>query len=223
MVAMSVRSFMMAKFYDASMVAMEKACLSTWRSDLLSRAKGNVLEIGSGTGANLQYYSETVENLELTEPDPHMLAILQNNLTKYPGKIRAEAYSADKLLYPDNSFDTVVSTLVLCSVHSPEETLREIRRVLKPGGLFIFLEHVIASDTPKLIRWQKLFQPFWIFMCGNCHLTRDTEALISDAGFRFDEIERLRSSGGPPIVSPTIKGAAINSPAVIPNSADGRH
>ena len=220
---MSIRSFMMAKFYDASMVAMEEACLATWRSNLLSRAKGNVLEIGGGTGANLQYYSETVENLEITEPDPHMLALLQDNLTKYPGKIRAEAYSADNLLYPDNSFDTVVSTLVLCSVNSPEETLREIKRVLKPGGLFIFLEHVIAKDTPKLIRWQKLFQPFWIFMCGNCHLTRDTEALISDAGFRFDEIERLRSSGGPPIVSPTIKGTAISSPAAKPATADDRH
>ncbi|OAD18781.1 methyltransferase type 11 [Candidatus Thiomargarita nelsonii] len=209
--SMSIRSFMMAKFYDASMRAMEEAGLASWRSELLSCTHGNVLEIGSGTGANLQYYPDSLESLVVTEPDPHMLTILRENIANHSGNIRAERFNANDLQFLDDSFDTVVSTLVLCSVDSPEDTLNEIRRVLKPGGQLVFIEHVIAKETPKLIKWQKFFQPFWIYMCGNCHLTRDTEILISNAGFCFSKIDKLRSSGGPPIVSPTIKGIAINT------------
>ena len=96
-----------------------------------------------------------------------------------------------------------------CSVDSPEATLKEIKRVLKPEGKLYFIEHVLAADKPQLIKWQKFFQPFWKHMCGNCHLTRDTESNIINAGFSFEKIDRLHSTGGPPIVSPIIKGNAI--------------
>ena len=202
----------MAKIYDSSMRKMEKACLSAWRSDLLSEAHGDVLEIGSGTGVNLSYYPESVNSLVLTEPEPHMLDLLRSKISEgYDGKYRAESFAADGLEFPDNSFDSVVSTLVLCSVDSPEAALGEIKRVLKPGGKLFFIEHVIAKEIPRLIKWQKFFQPFWVCMCGNCHLTRDTEMYISNAGFTFHKIERINSSGGPPIVSPTIKGVAISA------------
>jgi ubiquinone/menaquinone biosynthesis C-methylase UbiE len=135
----------------------------------------------------------------------------KNIREQYDEKFRAEAFSADSLNFPDNSFDAVVSTLVLCSVDSPERTLNEIRRILRPEGKLYFIEHVLAKDFPHLIKWQRFFQPFWVNACGNCHLTRDTESNISRAGFTFKMIEKINSIGGPPIVSPTIKGIAINA------------
>lgn len=211
---MSIRSYFMAKLYDASMKKMEEACMSNWREELLSDISGDVLEIGSGTGINLSFYPRSVNKLILSEPDPHMRNILTNNIDSVmKEKCTTTEYPADALDFPDNSFDAVVSTLVLCSVDSANKSLSEIKRVLKPKGKFYFIEHVIAKDTPRLIKWQKLFQPFWIFMCGNCHLTRDTETSIAGAGFEFQSIERVKSLGSPPIVSPTIKGIAINGKA----------
>ena len=208
---MSIRSYFMAKFYDATMKKMEASCFSDWRTELLSDIDGDVLEIGSGTGINLAHYPDAIQSLVLTEPDSHMLRILNNNISEIDNeKISTEMIAADKLGFADNSFDSVVSTLVLCSVPSPERTLEEIRRVLKPGGKLYFMEHVIAADTPHIIKWQKMLQPFWVCMCGNCHLTRDTETYMRNAGFDFDKIDRLRSTGGPPIVAPTIKGVARN-------------
>jgi len=204
----------MAKFYDSSMKEIERLCFSSWRSELLSNVRGDVLEIGSGTGVNLAHYPNSINSLVLTEPDNHMLKLLNETIKQKQAdkssvaNTRTENFAADKLAFPDNSFDSVVSTLVLCSVDSPVATLREIKRVLKPGGRLYFLEHVVAIDKPKLIKWQRLFQPFWKHMCGNCHLTRDTESNITDAGFSFEIIERPYSIGGPPIVSPTIKGIA---------------
>ena len=206
---MSIRSYFMAKFYDSSMKEIERLCFSAWRSELLSDVAGDVLEIGSGTGVNLMHYPNSINSLVLTEPDIHMLKLLNSNIEQSPVKnARAENFTADNLAFPDNSFDSVVSTLVLCSVDSPTATLNEIKRVLKPYGKLYFLEHVIAAEKPKLIKWQKIFQPFWKHMCGNCHLTRDTESNIKGAGFSLERIDRPYSTGGPPIVSPTIKGIA---------------
>ncbi len=199
----------MAKFYDAFMKKMEESCLASWRSNLLTEVQGDILEIGSGTGINLIHYPRSFAKLIMTEPDPYMLELLKKNIEKQANeKVTAEQQPADNLNFPDNTFDAVVSTLVLCSVDSPDEVLHEIKRILKPGGKLFFIEHVVAVNRPKLIKWQKIFQPFWIFMCGNCHLTRDTEKYISNAGFTFDQIDRVNSLGGPSIVSPTIKGTA---------------
>lgn len=206
---MSVRSYFMAKYYDASMKKMERACLSRWRSELLSDINGDVLEIGSGTGANLPYYPQSIHRLVLSEPESHMRDLLRQHINQTPGgKCTAESSSADKLSFPDNSFDSVVSTLVLCSVDSPDTALHEIKRVLKPGGKLYFIEHVLAKDAPHLIKWQRLVQPLWRYMCGNCHTARDTERHISDAGFTFETLEKLHASGAPSLVSPTIKGVA---------------
>lgn len=206
---MSIRSYFMAKFYDTSMQKIEELSFSRWRSELLADVSGDVLEIGSGTGVNLTHYPESIDSLVLTEPDVHMLKLLNENIQqKKVDNTRAENHPADRLSFDDDSFDSVVSTLVLCSVDSPHDTLKEIKRVLRPGGKLYFLEHVRAIEKPHLIKWQKFFQPFWVHMCGNCHLTRDTESNIKHAGFSFERIDRPYSSGGPPIVSPTIFGVA---------------
>ena len=208
---MSMRSYFMARFYDGFMKKMEKKSLSLWRSELLSKLSGDVLEIGSGTGVNLFHYPKSINSLVLTEPDPHMLMYLKKNISeRSKEKIRVENFTSDSLGFPDNSFDSVVSTFVLCSVKSPENSLKEIKRVLKPNGKLYFIEHVLEKEHYSLIRWQKLIQPFWKYMCGNCHLTRETEMYISQAGFSFDEIQKIKSSGGPSIVSPTIIGIASN-------------
>ena len=200
----------MARFYDASMGKIEQACLSNWRSELLSGIAGNVLEIGSGTGVNIQYYPRTVERLFLTEPDPDMLAILRKNVNSLRGvEAEVQCFPADDIRTPDDSFDAAVSTLVLCSVDAPGSALDELKRVLKPGGKLYFIEHVVAKSNPGLVKWQKFFQPFWKFMCGNCQLTRDTERAIVEAGFTLESIERVQSTGGPTVVSPTIKGIAL--------------
>ena len=206
---MSIKSYFMAKFYDASMHGMEDACLADWRTNLLKQAEGDVLEIGCGTGGNLRYFPNTISDLVLTEPDPHMRAQLSQNARDiYRGSYLVEPYGAERIDLPDGSFDTVVSTLVLCSVDSPSATLAEIRRLLRPGGAFLFIEHVVANDNPGLFRWQKFWNRFWIFMCGNCHLIRDTEQAILDAGLEFESIDRTPSTGGPKIVSPSIRGVA---------------
>lgn len=207
--SMSLKSFFMAKYYDTTMRGMEKACLADWRADLLKQSEGQVLEIGSGTGVNLAYFPETISHLVLTEPDPHMRDQLSQNAHEhYRGTFRIEPFGAERIDLPDASFDTIVSTLVLCSVDSLSTTLAEIRRLLRPGGAFLFIEHVVANGDSKLMRWQRFWNRLWVFMCGNCHLTRDTEQAILEAGLEFETIDRTRSSGGPAIVSPSIRGVA---------------
>lgn len=199
----------MARYYDATMRSMEAACLARWRRDLLRPLQGSVLEIGSGTGVNLSWFGPGVTRLVLTEPDAHMRGQLEVKAQGWGGEFcSVEPSGGESIPHPGGSFDVVVSTLVLCSVRSQGATLAEVHRLLKPGGRFVFLEHVLASDPPGLVRWQRFFNPLWNRICGNCHLTRDTEQAILDAGFEFSQIDRTRSRGGPAIVSPTIKGIA---------------
>jgi ubiquinone/menaquinone biosynthesis C-methylase UbiE len=206
---MSLYSYFMARFYDAALNRMEQASLHEWRAKLLCWATGEVLEIGSGTGANLPHYPPGLTSLTLSEPDPHMLRRLQHKLAADQRRnIQLARCAVDELNFPDHSFDTIVATLVLCSVASPVSALKEIRRLLKPDGRFLFIEHVQAGAESRLLRWQKLVQPVWIPLCGNCHLTRDTERNILAAGFRIEQIDRRFASGGPALVSPMIIGMA---------------
>jgi len=211
--AVSFWSYFMARFYDASMRGMEKACLARWRSELLNEVEGDVLEIGAGTGANLAYYSDSVSKLILTEPDAHMRVQLKENAARrWEREYEVATYGAEKIDFPDDSFDSIVSTLVLCSVNSPASALVEVRRLLKPGGTFLFIEHVLAKDRPRLLKRQRFWNRVWVPLCGNCHLTRDTEQSILDAGLELESINRTRFAGGPSIVSPIIKGVARKPP-----------
>lgn len=200
----------MARSYDLTMRGMERACLARWRSELVGTVGGRVLEIGSGTGANFPYYSGAVSELVLTEPDRFMrerLRVAVGAGPRYPVEI--DACAAEAIPYPDASFDFVVCTLVLCSVRSPAEVLREVHRLLRPGGRLVFLEHVAAHGQPRLHRWQRRVQPVWKRVCGNCHLTRDTGRSILEAGFEFGRLDRGRMAGAPAIVAPMIKGVAV--------------
>jgi ubiquinone/menaquinone biosynthesis C-methylase UbiE len=198
-------SWLFAAGYDPFMRRSERACLVEWRRELLAPLSGAVLEIGAGTGANLPHYPGSLDRLVLTDSDDHMLA----RLRRRPEAARAEVVraSAEALPFEAGSFDTVVCTLVLCSVPNVGRTLSEVRRVLRPAGSLVFLEHV-ASDAPARLRWQHRVEPLWSRLAGNCHLTRETNLAIEAAGFTIDHLQRESMRKALPIVRPTIRGVA---------------
>jgi ubiquinone/menaquinone biosynthesis C-methylase UbiE len=193
--------------YDRSLSGAETACLADWRRTLLSTAQGDVLEIGAGTGANLGHYPATVRRLVLAEPNAGMRARLKRKLPEGRDATVIDA-TAESLPLPDKAFDVVVSTLVLCSVDSPGRSLAEVWRVLKPGGRLLFLEHVAAEGRPGQLRWQRVLEPLWRCMAGNCHLTRHTEGAISEMGFHLEDVQResIRKVAG--VVRPSVRGVA---------------
>jgi len=193
--------------YDRFMASAEKHGLAERREKLLSQASGRVLEIGGGTGSNLPYYGPAVEEVVFTEPEEPMARRLEKKLAGQTVRASVVLAPADKLPFDDNSFDYVVSTLVLCTVDDPERALREAHRVLKPGGRLLFLEHV-RSDDPKSAKWQDRLNGFQKkFACG-CNCNRDTLASIETHGFTVGEVVHARFPKGPPHVRPLILGAA---------------
>ena len=203
-------SFLTAFFYDSVMAKTEAACLRQWRHGLLDKVSGEVLEVGAGTGANIGFYSEKVTGLVLSEPDRHMRRRLQQKLDhRNPANIRIIGGTAEKIDLADESVDYVVSTLVCCSVSDLKSSLNEFRRVLRPGGGLVFLEHVAAAEGSSRRRWQNRINPIWKTLMGNCHLNRETEQAIVTAGFDIVQIERESMRKAPPIVRPTIRGLAL--------------
>lgn len=199
----------MAFAYDRLMRGTERACLEAWRHDLLAGLSGNVLEIGAGTGANLTHYPEAVTRLVLTEADPAMLAKLEDRMRAGSRSgVEVRGASAESLPVADASFDVVVSTLVLCSVANVDATLAEVRRVLRPGGSFVYLEHVAAEEASSRFTWQQRIEPFWMRLAGNCHLTRRTGEAIRCAGFVVEAEEHESMRKAMPFLRPTVRGVA---------------
>ncbi len=199
----------MSAIYDSFMESSERACRDAWRGELLSGLEGEVLEIGAGTGINLHYYPRTLSRLVVSEPDAHMRQKLVAKLaSEAPANAEVSSAGVDALPFADASFDVVVSTLVLCSVPDLGDALTEIKRVLKPSGKLVFLEHVAADDRPGRLRWQLRVEPVWKRIAGNCHLARRTGLAIRQAGFEIEiEVkESMRKSL--PIVRASIRGVA---------------
>ncbi len=200
-------SWLLAKIYDPFMRGMEEACGNEWRRALLAGLKGSILEIGAGTGRNLDHYPRGAR-LTLAEPDRHMRRQLEAAVKKHPElEATIVPWAAERIEADAQTFDAVVSTLVLCSVKDVAKVLGEIRRVLKPKGRLVFLEHVAAHD-PKRLKWQRRINPFWRAVAGNCHLARDTESAIRNAGFEIEDVIHESARKALPIVRPTIRGSA---------------
>ena len=200
---------LMAAFYDRLMQGSEEACLQDWRAELLRDLRGDVLEIGAGTGASVPLYSAAVTRLILAEPDRHMRQRLASKCGHNDGRVVISGSGAEALELPDASVDAVVSSLVLCSVTDLQLAIAEVRRVLRPGGRFVFLEHVAAHDRPDRLRWQRRVEPVWKRVFGNCHLTRHTEQALIDAGFTLPDITRESMRKANPLVRASIRGVAI--------------
>lgn len=198
--------------YDRGMKGTEEAGLRDMRRDLLTGARGRVLELGAGTGVNLQLYPEAIETLTMIEPDPHMTKRLREKLAALgkTSEVTVIEAPAESLPFPDDSFDTAVVTLVLCTVPDQAAALEEIARVLKPGGQLLFLEHV-RSRNPSLAKWQDRLEGSWRFLGDGCHCNRDTVAAISAAGFDLGDVDRGALPKAPPIVRPLARGTATRS------------
>jgi ubiquinone/menaquinone biosynthesis C-methylase UbiE len=203
-------SRLMSLIYDRFMRASERACLEAWRTELLADLSGSILEIGAGTGANVPRYPSGVTRLVLIDDDPHMLAKLERRVAdvRRDTEIEIREASAVSLPFADGSFDAVVSTLVLCSVPDPDAVLREIRRVLRPAGAFVYLEHVADEEGTSRFGWQRRVEPVWKRIAGNCHLTRRTGEAIRRAGFVVEDERRESMRKALPIVRPTVRGIA---------------
>jgi ubiquinone/menaquinone biosynthesis C-methylase UbiE len=205
---LSAMSWFLSAIYDPFMRSSEEACLQTWRKELLAEVTGETIEIGAGTGANLPHYTPSVTRLALTEPDRHMFARLaKRTALDRAGRVQLFPAAADALPFADASFDSVVCTLVLCSVPDPDRALAEMYRVLRPGGALVFLEHVAATNRSRLA-WQRRIEPLWKRIGGNCHLTRNTGESIRAAGFQVEHEKAESMRKALPIVRPSIRGVA---------------
>ena len=193
--------------YDRLMSGSEEAGLADRRHELLAQANGRVLEIGAGTGLNLEHYPQSIEEIVFAEPEEPMARRLSRKLSEAGRSAQVVTAPAENLPFEDNSFDTVVSTLVLCTVNDPQRSLSEITRVLRPGGQFLFLEHIRAED-PKLARWQdRLVMPWRAFGHG-CHPNRPTPTFIQGSSLSLEEMEIGEFPKAPPIVRPLAFGRA---------------
>jgi SAM-dependent methyltransferase len=196
-----------ALLYDPFVWVGERAGLRAHRKQSLSRARGFTLEIGSGTGLNLPHYPDDVDELILAEPDAPMRARLEKRLSRSRRRARLIDAPAERLPFPDRSVDTVVSTLVLCTFDFPDLALREIARVLRPGGQLLFVEHV-RSESLTLARWQDRLATPWRGFARGCRCNRATAELIMACGFELDQTCEASWHGMPPIVRPLIVGRA---------------
>lgn len=201
-----------AAMYDRALKASEEAGLGAMRRELLAQASGRTIEIGSGTGVNLDLYPAEVTALTMTEPDPHMARRLRRKLVASSRAVDFREAGAERLPFPDSSFDTAVFTLVLCTVRDPAAALREAARVLKPDGRLLFLEHV-RSRNPALARWQDRLERPWRFLGDGCHCNRDTVATIEAAPFELQHLDRGRFPKAIPIVRPLASGSATPASA----------
>jgi ubiquinone/menaquinone biosynthesis C-methylase UbiE len=156
------------------------------RAKVVPRASGDILELGCGGGTNLQFYDwSQVRSLSGVDPSPELLGRAQDALLRSGRSANFANGIAEALPFESSSFDSVVTTFTLCSVQDPTAALSEVRRVLRPGGRLIFLEHGKAPD-PAAANWQNRIEPVWKHIAGGCHLTRPVTGAISDAGFVCD-------------------------------------
>ena len=201
-----------AAVYEPMLWWAERSGMAERRQRLLADARGSVLELGAGTGLNLPLYPhEGVERLVVTEPEPNMADRLERRAAQLGREVEVVRAPVESLPFEEDSFDTVVATMVLCTVGDPERSLAEIRRVLRPDGAFLFLEHV-RSDDDRLARWQDRLHGSWLRLAAGCNCNRRTPELLRAGGFDLRDVEDSAWRRMPPLVRPLVTGRATPAP-----------
>lgn len=176
------------------------------RAQLIPQATGRVLEIGAGSGLNFPYYSGAISHLYALEPSGKLIAKAEPRAARTPFPVEFLNFTGEAIPLGDASIDTVVSTWVLCSIPDVATALNEMRRVLKPGGALLFIEHGL-SPTPALAAWQDRLSPLWSCCAGGCQLNRRPDRLIEAAGFNLEHLEQTYLDG-PKLLTYHYKGLA---------------
>jgi ubiquinone/menaquinone biosynthesis C-methylase UbiE len=181
-----------------------------YRKQVLGKARGRVLEVGFGTGLNAPHYPAQVEHVAALDTNPGVEGLARKRIALATVPIELQLASGEALPFEDRSFDTVVTTLVLCSIPTVERALSEIRRVLKPDGRYLFMEHGLADD-PGVRKWQRRLNSVQMFLAGGCRIDRDMRALLEAAGFRFEALEQFYYPKAPRPAAFTTLGCALVS------------
>jgi ubiquinone/menaquinone biosynthesis C-methylase UbiE len=200
-----------ALWYPVVSAVSERGGQRETRAKLVSQARGRTLEIGAGSGLNLPHYTDAVDALVVTEPSPHMFRHLRGRLESAPPRTRSwELLQAggEELPFEDASFDTVVATFVHCTIPDPARALVEISRVLSPGGIYLFLEHVHAGEGTLLGRAQDALEKPHRYIAAGCYPNRRTASLLADSPLEIESLEHGRMPLSSPSVRPTIIGLA---------------
>jgi SAM-dependent methyltransferase len=196
-----------AWMYEPFLALAERRGMAARRRELLASARGRVLEVGAGTGLNLARYPAELDELVLSEPEPAMRARLERRLARSRREATVVAARAEVLPFPDGAFDTVVSTMVLCTVDDAPAAVGELRRVLAPRGRLLLIEHVRAS-SPRLARRQDRLAGPWRAFAQGCRCNQATLELLEREGLRTVDLARGRWRGMPAVVTPLVTGAA---------------
>lgn len=199
-----------ARYYPILIGLSERAGQAERRKELLSAATGRTLELGAGGGHNLVHYPSAVTELVVTEPSPHMIRHLADELARRPPAAFCELVrtGAEQLPFDDASFDTVVATFVHCTIPDPRAALAEIARVLKPGGAYLFIEHVRSPSNAWLARFQDAVELPHRYLAAGCHPNRRTERLIAESALTIEHLVHEPMPRASPTVRPTIRGLA---------------
>jgi ubiquinone/menaquinone biosynthesis C-methylase UbiE len=179
-------------------LAMRQKRATAERRKFIPLASGTVLEIGIGSGLNLPFYGPTVRKLYALDPSLELWKMAHQRVRKAPFPVEFLTSSAEHIPLADMTVDTVVTTWTLCTIPDPIRALTEMKRVLKPEGRLVFVEHGRSPD-PGVLAWQNRLTPLWTRIGGGCHLNRHIDDLIADAGFHVTQIERGYSRGPKPM------------------------
>lgn len=179
-------------------LVMRQKHLGDYRSRVVGAARGRVLEVGVGSGLNFPFYGNQVEHVLGLDPSPRLLAIARQRAAAVSMPVELVRGSATAIPLNDNAVDTIVMTWTLCSIPDPAAALREMRRVLKPDGLLLFVEHGRAPE-PGVVRWQQRLTPVWRRVAGGCHLDRKMDELMRAAGFDLPQLQTGYAPGPRPM------------------------